>query len=335
VALNFYQRNIVQGKSFLVFAILFALVSRIATYFYFNSVASHFIYSEGYLWNAVSFIFEDRLISILAGALSVGTIAFLLSFINGKFIIIRKKTLLPSAFSLVLFSIHPSFIFMGAHYIGVITILLTISFLFQSYQTENKQKAAINISFILALGSLFFFNLFFYFFVFWIGLSMMRSFGIKPFFAFIIGIFLIYVPVLTYYLIFDDFKAFSLPFFRLSTIEYSSLPLLNFGLQAWIAFGISLLLLFVFFANNYVNIFKDKIKIRAFISFLSVISVISLLFLLFLNVDAITNAYIYIGVGSLLFAHYFALNEHKMTQLLFYIATVFFLTITGVFFLYP
>lgn len=332
MALNYYQKNIVQGKSFLVVAILMALITRLATCFYFDFEAPLFLYSEGYLWNAVSFIFEDKLVSVLASALSVGAIAFLLSFINGKFIIIRKKTMLPSAFSLVLLSVHPSFMFMGAHYLGIITILLAISFLFQSYQTDNRQKATITTSFILAIGSLFFFNLIFYFVIFWIGLSLMRSFGFKSLLAFFIGLFLIYTPVFTYYLVFDDLDRFLLPFVRLSAIEYADLPLLHFNIQEWIALGFGFLLLLLFFANNYVNSFKDKIKIRSFISFLSIICIVSVLFLLFFNVDAVANFYVYTGISSLLFAHYFALNEHKATQILFYAASVFYLIITIVFF---
>lgn len=335
MASNFYQKNIVQGKTFLVFAIFVALSLRFAAYFSPDLAAPDFSYSGGYLWNKISFIFADRSFSIIGGFLSVVGIAFLLSFINGKFIIIRKKTLLPSALSLILLSIHPSFMFMGPHYIGVIFVLLTVSYLFQSYQTDSPQKVSVNTSFFIAFGSLFYFNLFFYVIIFWIGLGMIRSFGLKAFWAFIVGLLFIYIPVFAFCSVIGDVESFLLPFTRLGSVDFSNVPCFGFDIGVWVTLGFGLLLLLIFLISNYINSFKDKIKIRTFISFLSGICMCALLFYLFLNVDAFGNLYIYIGVGSLLFAHYFALSENRGAQILFYIAIIFCISVAGAFFLLP
>lgn len=332
---RFYQKEIVEGKSFLVLAILVALAFRIAAYFHFDSSLFDLSYSGGYLWSLTSFIFEDKLVSITGSAVSVGLIAYLLSFINGKFIIIRRKTFFPAAFSLLLFSLHPYFLFMGAYYIGVVFALLATLYLFQSYQTESKQKVALNTSSLLALGSLFYFNLLFYFVVFWIGLAYVRSFGFKPLCAFIIGLLLAYTPVFAYSFLVGDTDLFLLPFANIQTIDLAQLPFLNFNIDTWIVLGFGLLLLFIFLANNYINSYKDKIKIRTFLSFLSIICIFSIMYLFLLNVDAFSNLFIYVGVGSLLFAHYFALGEHRAVQILFYITVVFGLSFSVIFFLLP
>lgn len=332
---RFYQKEVVEGKSFLVLAILVALGFRIAAYFHFDSSLLHLDYSGGYLWFLASFIFEDKLISILGSTICVGLIAYLLSFINGKFIIIRRKTFFPAAFSLLLFSIHPYFLFMGAYYLGSIFALLGILYLFQSYQTENKQKVALNTSFLLAIGSLFYFNLLLYFIVFWIGLAYIRSFGFKPFCAFFIGLILAYTPVFAYSFIINDTGLFLLPFTRIQTIDFAQFPFFYFSLDLWIVLGFGLLLLSIFLVNNYINSYKDKIKIRTFLSFLSIVCIFSVLCLFLLNVDAFGNLFIYISVGALLFAHYFALGEHRAVQILFYITVIFCLSVSVIFFLLP
>jgi hypothetical protein len=334
VASKFYQKDIVEGRLFLAFAIIFALTTRVIAYFSFDSSVFEPDYSGGYLWDLISFVFDDTLASVVGSALSVGVITFLLSFINGKFILIRKKTFLPAAFALILFSIHPAFMFMGAYYIGVIFVLFAILYLFQSYQTESKQKVALNTSFLLALGSLFYFNLLFYFIVFWIGLAYIRSFGFKPFLAFIIGLVLIYTPVYACSYIAGNADLFFLPFTKLASVDFKELPCFEFSADIWIVLAFEIFLLLIFLINNYINSYKDKIKIRTFMAFLSVVCVFAILYLLFFNVDAFGNLYIYTGVGSLLFAHYFSLSEHRVAQVLFYIVLVFSLSATVVFFYY-
>lgn len=333
----FYKRAVVQGKGMLVFAIFIALFTRLLTCLYSPFPAQAYTCSEGdgCLWYAIAPFFANKFISIACSALSVIFIAFLLSYINAKHLIIRQKTYLPAALSLLLYSMHPSFMFMGAHFIGVIFFLFSLSILFASYHEDKAQIAVVKIGFLFAICSLFFLHIFLYLFIFIIGLSVMRIFGIKPFLAFLFGIVLIYVPIFTFYFFSGNLDAFFLPFVGFDYAELNFLPLLSFSLSQWISFGACFLLLMIFIFNGYINSFKDKIKIRVFLRYLTVFCVYSILLLLLVNYNPDANLFFIFAVASFLFAHLFVLTDRRGIQLLFYMCFIIYLFFTASFFFFP
>lgn len=334
VASGFYKRIIVEGKVFLVFAALVALITRLATLLSPQLSPSDFYNSGGYIWDFIAPFFENRIASVVGSSLSVAAIAFLLSYINTKNILIRHKTLLPASISLLLFSVHPSFMFMGAHYLGVIFLLLIISLLFAFYQDQGEkvQNVAVKIGFLIAICSLFFFDIFLYLPAFIVGMFLMRIMRFKSFLAFLLGLGLTYIPVFTYYFFTGNIQGFTYPFVAIFTADLSIFPLLGFGVEQWVMFSFGFLIFLLFFINAYVNSFKDKIKIREFLQLLSVFCIYAFLLLLFVNIDTVENLYIVIGIGSILYAHLFALVDRTSMQLVFYLSLIFCLSSTIAFF---
>lgn len=321
----FYKRTVIEGKGLLFFSALVAVLTRLQACF---STQIHIPLSgffEGCLWYIVAPIFANKYISVASSFLSIIIIAFLLSYINAKHMIIRQKSFLPAAISLLLFSIHPSFMLMGAHYIGVIFVLLAFSILFTSYHETKGQIASVKIGFLLAICSLFFFNIFLYVLIFIIGMLYVRILSFKSLLAFFLGFALTYIIAFTCYFFSGNLGAFAHPFISCVKTTINFLPLFSYSLTDWIQFGFGFFVMMVFIINSYMNSFKDKIKIREFLQYLSMFCIYSTLLMLLININPAENISLILITASILYAHLFVLSDRKGIHFLFYVSIIFYL----------
>lgn len=321
---RFYKNNIAEGKSILVFSIIFAVVIRML--FYLFSEKSSLPASGGYLWQPLVPFLENSFISLLASSAIVAGLAVLAAHINTAFVLIRRRTALPATIMVLLFSCHPSFIQISPAYLGALSILLVIRILFSAYNSNEKSIAAFRVSFFISLGSLFAPVLLVYIPLSWAALAIVRSFNFKSLFASLLGLFIIYFPVFSFYLFSDKLDVFYAPFL-LATTVVADFPFLGFDMVHWGLLAFSVLLLSIIIVDNYLNRHKDKIKIRACLSLLCFTVSIALLLNLFLNITPAVNLYISVSIGALLLSHFFALVERKGGTILFYILLLVYLLI--------
>jgi len=321
-----YKNNIAEGRRILIFAIVCSVVLRVLYFLYFDVPAV--VDSGGYLWKPFSVLSQYPLISfLLSGAFTAG-MAFLASRINIDHLLIRKRTFLPPAFVLLLFSCHMSLVYMTAEYLASILFLYILYILFASYNSEGiKQLVSYKVSFILAFASFFVPEVLLYLPLLWIALIIMRTMNGKSLLTSLVSVFTLYFPAFSYYLFIGDMETFLQPFASFANRTFLDLPFRDFGIFQWIVCGISVILLMIIITDNFVNRHKDKIKVRAYLSLLDFIVVISVLLCLFLNTDSGIYLYISLLTGSLLLSHFFALAEEKISVWLFYIAAVFYFII--------
>lgn len=317
-----YKNHIAEGKGILVFSIAFAAIMRLAYFFWDDTPVSG--ETSGYLWSPISIFFENSFYSLIASTVCVAGLALIAAQINAVYLLIRRRTILPSAIIILLFSCHPSFIIMSPEYIGAVIIIFLISLLFGAYNSGNKQIPSFAIGFFLALASLFSPVLLLSFPFLWVGLAIMRCFNFKAFLATILGIVIVYFPTFSVFLFLDKLELFYAPFVSVTIGQLADLPLLSFRIHEWIVMAFSIIILGVIISDNYINRHKDKIKIRAYLSLLTLIIFTSYLLFLLLNINPMMNLYIVLIVGGLLFAHFFALAENKSTVILFYITGLFY-----------
>lgn len=321
---KFYKNNIAEGRGILVFAILVSIVVRIVYFLNFDYTASSTL--QGYLWKPLESFISLPIVSLLVSSAVVAGLAILSRHLNTTFVLIRKRTVLPPAIVLLLFSCHPALIYMSPAYVGVLAMFLIVSILFGAYGEPQGSHIAFRVSFILALGSLFTPVLLLYLPIVWIGLGIMRCISFKSLLASVFGLFVTYFPAFSFFLFTDSLDAFLEPF-RYDIRMISDLPLFNLDLYAWIAVGVWILLLILIMADNYINRHKDKIRVRAYLSLLSFITIIAFLAYLFFHYSPEEDFYIMLGMGSILLAHFFALAESKATVILFYICLIFYLAV--------
>lgn len=316
---RFYKNNIAEGKGILVFAILIAVALRIVYFLNFDYYPVP--PSDGYLWQPLVSLFSIPLISLLTATAFVAALAATVAHINTSFVLIRTRTVLPSAMILMVFSSHPSFIYMSPAYVGVLTLFFLIAVLFSSYNRSESPQIAFRVSFILALGGLFVPILLIYLPVMWLGLAIMRCFSFRSVLASFFGLFIVYFPVFSFYFFTENLQTFIKPFVY-NIDPLANLPLFNLSGIVWGIIGVWVFLLILIIGDNYINRYKDKVRIRICLSLLSFITVIAFLLYLFLYVSPDVNLYIMIGTGAILLSHFFALAERKITVVLFYVYLV-------------
>lgn len=322
---RFYKKNVADGNGFLIFSIFLAVAVRAVYLFGFDSTEP--VQSFGYLWEPISFLFNDIYVSLLASCLMTGGLAILVAHINTKHLLIRHKSLLPPAIIILLFSCHPSFISMSGEYVSALLTLIVVDVLFSAYHSEEKQYVATKSSFILALSCLFTPVSLIYFPVLWIALGIIRCFDFKAFLASLLGIFIVYFPTFSFYLLTDNLDIFLKPFMSINLQDLNNFSFLNYSVFQWVVLGFSIMLMITVIADNYLSRHKDKIRVRAYINLLLLVAIVSLIAAVFLSINFFTHLYICLTVTSLLLAHFFALAERKMTVILFYFTLVFYIIV--------
>ena len=319
---RFYKKNIAEGGGILIFSILFAVAIRIIYFFSFDSI--EIASSTGYLWEPISFLFSDIYISLIASSILTAALALSAAHINTKHLLIRHKSLLPSSVIILLFSCHPSFITMSAEYIGALLSLTIINMLFAAYHSEQRQNASFKTSFILAFACLFTPVSLIYFPILWIALATMRCLSVKSFMTSFVGIFIVFFPAFSFYLLTDKLNILLHPFTSIDLVGISYFSFLSYNIFQWITLGFAIMMLVIIIIDGYLNRHKDKIRVRAYINMLQIVAVFCLLAFIFLNIGTSTHLYTILIIGSLLVAHFFALAEKKITVLLFYLSLIFY-----------
>ncbi len=145
---------------------------------------------------------------LLSNLLCVG-LALLLSFqvlrLNTIYSFIRVRTFLPSNIFILIISGLVSLHSLHPIYFAAVFLLLAVNRIFGAYEQSNVNSNAFDTGFYLGLGSLFYFNLIFFFPIVWIGFSLIRK---NPewrnFFLPIVGILLPWLYAFTYYFLTDS-----------------------------------------------------------------------------------------------------------------------------------
>ncbi|MBB4037826.1 hypothetical protein GGR21_003747 [Dysgonomonas hofstadii] len=323
--LKSYKKQVAEGKTFLIIAIAFAIVVRLVYFFYLDFPG--FIQTDAYIWNQFSFIFDTSSISLLASSMVTAGMAVLAAHINTEHVFVRRRTLLPSAFIILLFSCNPAFIYITPEYVGGLLVLYIINLFFTSYNSERKAQASYKVSFMLALGSFFVPVLLLYLPIMWLTLAIARCFNFKSFLVSLLGVFTLYFSAFSFYLFTDSLNVFLSPFTSLSLDTLEGLPFFDFEATQWAILGVSLIMLIIIICDNYINRHKDKIRIRAYLGTLDLLAVMALLFFVFLNLGTQMHLFVALISGSLLLAHFYALVEQRITIWLFYFLLIFYILI--------
>lgn len=324
---KFYERTIAEGKNFLIFAILFAVVFRLI--YYFNSgVVIPVVDHGGYLWQPIASFFADPIYSLLGSSFILVMIGAFIHFVNTKHAYIRRRTLLPPAITALLFSCTPALVAMSPYYIAALCMVLVVSVLFEAYNTGFKQGAAFKATFYLTLGSLFAPILLIYLPILWICLMRVRSFNFKSFLASIFAVVILYVPAFSYFFLVGEVDVFLKPFVEFGTIDWSLMPVLEYDAMHYVLLGSFVLLFLMVFMDNSINSFKDKIRVRTFSAVLTIIVLFSLLCTLLINFESQTTLYIALALGAFQLAHFFSLAQKKITAIVFLICLIFLIVIS-------
>jgi hypothetical protein len=245
--------------------------------------------------------------------IQIGIALFLLQ-LNNIFSIIRRRTLLPALFYLLLAGCNPVFNLDWKSGLVALLMMVNYLFLFHAYQKPDSQLNALNISLILVLGSFLRPQLLLFFPIFWFGFYWFRSFNLRVFLASLIGIVAVYLIIFAWSIYQDDWRMFLSYLPEPEEIFFAYKP--NLSNYEWINLGI-ILFVYIFAGYNlYVSDISERIRTVSFLKYMYVSSFL-VFFMAFAQSEyrSFWELIAYISIAMVL-AHYFTLTNKLSIKIL-------------------
>lgn len=331
--INFYRKYVAEGKAIAVVAIISTLFLRGWLFVDLPSTANNFTTANGFLWDKLLGLVPLNNVNLIIVnyCLTIG-LSLILAYISWHYSLVRDKTYLPFALTLIIFSSHPNFFLFSSSYLATILFFFALSKMFHLFQHPAPQWRLFQIGAIISVSSLFFIGILPYTILIFAGLIFFRLFNLKNILALLLGLVFVYWIALVVSFPLGMTQEFLRSFTELGNITY--LPLIDFSISDWVVFGIFILLFLIVLASYKLTSHKDKIKTRSQIDFLFFISFLSFLTYSLLSWDLRFNQFIMLGAFIIPLSHFFALSYSKVKIVFFYVllAAYLFLCIGQVYF---
>ena len=323
--INFYRTYIAEGKAFVVFSIVASILLRSQLLLDFETESPATAdNSGGYLWELLfsNLHMQGTVATVLGNSFVTLAVCLVLSFASWHYSLIREKTFLPFAISLLVFSSQQRFLLFSPYVIAALLCLTAICLLFRLYQNPRAQRGVFTIGTVLGLSLLFSTQTLPYLSLVLIALAYLRIFNLKNILSLLLGLlFILWIGLLTsiptgHLHVFIDYLG------QLNNIHF--LHILDFSVAEWILSALYVSMLGIVTVNFQFNIHKDKIRIRSLINFLLLLSFIFYLSYCCLCWDPNFALYLSLGTFVIPVSHYFALTYSKFKIIFFYLLIVLF-----------
>ena len=258
----------------------------------------------------------NRLISLI---LCFMTGYFLIEF-NNTFALIRIRASVQTSIYLLFITACPVIHLLYPGDIACVTFVISVFFLFKSYQHPNPTGYVFHSFVSLGLGSLIFPQLTLFAPAFLLGVFFFQSLTIRSFFASLIGWSIPYWFLFGYAFFHDKMDVFYQPFRELVTFQPIDPGLLQF--EELVTLGYFFVLYIVCSIHCFADSYKDKIRTRVFLRFLIFLSFLTFVFIV-LQPGQATNLLplLFIGI-SVLTGHFLVMTNGRASNLFFICATI-------------
>ncbi|WP_455586116.1 hypothetical protein [Bacteroides sp.] len=309
------QSQITAGRFTLPAVILICTVCWISTSILLPTMGSE--RESGYaLWQSLctSYLpaWADRILSFALYAV----IGYFLIELNNTFAIIRMRASVQTAIYFLLVTICPGMHLLYAGDVAAVAFLISLYFLFKSYQQTRPVGHIFNSFVFIGAGSLVFPQLLYFIPLWLIGAYNFQSLTLRSFCGAIIGLSVPYWFLFGHAFFYGEMELFYQPF-----IELVHFQPIEFGksLQLWelVTLGYLFILFIVSAAHCIVSGFEDKIRTRSYLHFLIFLSLCIFLFIFLQPAHCMDLlSLLLIGV-SILVGHLFVLTSSKTSNLFF------------------
>jgi hypothetical protein len=268
------------------------------------------------LWLVIrKFCFSSWLAEKIICLILYFIIGYCLSAFNNQFGLTQMRVTISASLFFILLSIWPGSYFLYAGDVATLTFLLSVYFLFESYQQYHSSKHLFYAAFFIGVGSLLYPQLTYFISVLVIGAYSFRSLNIRSFFALLIGWSVPYWFLLGYTFSTGNINLFYKPFIEMASFRQTDFD--YFQIWELITLGYIFILCVVSSVHSYAISYKDKIRTRIYLRFFMVLNACILLFI-FLQPDQYTNLLPLLLVGtSILSGHLFVLSDSKIASTFF------------------
>ncbi len=268
------------------------------------------------LWQSVCALYlpawADRIISFMLYAV----IGYLLIELNNTFAIIRMRASVQTSIYFLLVAVCPGMHLLYAGDIAAVAFLISLFFLFKSYQHPRPVGYIFHSFVFIGAGSLLFPQLLYFIPLWLIGAYYFQSLTTRSFCGALLGLCVPYWFLFGHAFFHEQMELFYQPFIELAHFR---LPNPGKDLQPWelVTLGYLFILFIVSSAHCIVSGFEDKIRTRSFLHFLIFINFCIFLFIL-LQPTHCTDFLSLLLVGiSILVGHLFVLTDSKASNLFF------------------
>jgi len=157
------------------------------------------------LYQPVNYLLEDSpLASHIVALLFIILLSFLILKLNVQYAFIRSRTFLPPSLFLLITSGMADLRAMHPVYLAALFLILSIDRIFNTYDKESIHSNAFDSGIFLAIGSLFYFNLVFFFPLLWISFIILRpNVNWREYILTTLGFILPWLAALAYYMVTD------------------------------------------------------------------------------------------------------------------------------------
>lgn len=314
------QKVVVTGRATLPVTILLAALCWVAS----GILLSKGIYAEraeGYpLWTGFDELALSEAINSAVCFVLYGLVGYLLVLLNNAYAIIRMRASAQTALFMLLIAVCP-----GVHqrlHVGVLVSLLflvSLHFLFRSYQKQRPEGDLTHAFLFLGLGSLVYPQLTWLAPVLWIGALMFQSLRPKSFVASIVGWAVPYWFLFVYAYFFGEMELFYAPFHELVNIRESAFSLRP---ETLATLGYLLLLLAgsgIHYARSGLD---DGIRTRCYLQFFFLLSFCLLAYIAWQPMQGVLILPLLLMGVSFLAAHLFVLTESRASNVFFTVILV-------------
>ena len=316
------QSQVTAGRWTLPAVIFICALCWVLTYFLFpGSIASTVLEGSPSAWQpARDFLlpgWADRIVSFLIYA----TIGYFLIELNNQFSIIRMRASMQTAIYFLFVTVCLEMHLLYAGDIAALVSLISIYFLFRSYQQSHAAGYLFYSFLFIGMGSIIFPQLTVFSILWILEAYRFQSLTLRSFCGALLGWMLPYWFLFGHAFFYNEMDLFYRPFIELSTFgEAFHLQ----TLQSWeLAILGYLLVLFIVSAVHCIAAgFEDKIRTRAYLQFL--IDLTIFLFLLIAIQPNYCNDLLPLLMisNSILIGHFFVLTNSKSSNVFFIISLV-------------
>lgn len=273
------------------------------------------------LWQSTRALLLPAWAEHITSFLIYAIIGYFLIELNNRFGIIRMRASVQTAVYFLLATVCPAMHLLYAGDLAAIAVLISIYFLFRSYQQSRAAGYLFYSFFFIGAGSIFFPQLTF-FTVFWIFEAYrFQSLTLRSFCGALLGWTMPYWLLFGHAFFYNQMELFYRPFVELVTFENV------FHLQIlqpweWATLGYLLVLFIVSAAHCIIAGFEDKIRTRAYLQFLIDLTLV-LFLLILLQPQHCKDLMPTLMIScSILIGHLFVLTNSKTSNVFFIISLV-------------
>ena len=314
------QNQVTTGRLTLPVVTLICTFCWVAAYFLFPDLTATTTGSASSLWQAARELlpgWAERIISFLVYAV----VGYFLIELNNQFGIIRMRASMQTAIYFLLVAACPEMHLLYAGDVASLAFLISIYFLFRSYQQQQAADCLFYSFLFIGAGSIVFPQLTVLSVLWLLGAYRFQALTPRSFCGALVGWALPYWMLFGHAFFYDEMELFYRPFVELATFGAA------FDLSSLQAWELAVLgYLFVLFTVSTIHCiaagFEDKIRTRAYLQFLIDLSVL-LFVLIAVQPNHCSDWLPLLMIScSILIGHFFVLTNSRSSNVFFIVSLV-------------